>query len=90
MEAKGLTTDERVSASKKLQRADAEAIAKASKRMVVMKGKKISEFTVGNSTSEEALDAMLGATGNMRAPLLRVGSLVLVGFNEEIYSQELG
>jgi len=55
-----------------------------------MKGKKISSFDVGASTSEEAVTAMLGATGNMRAPLLRIGSLVLVGFNEDVYSERLG
>jgi hypothetical protein len=79
-----------VSASKKLQREDAEAIAGSSDRMIVMKGKKISSFDVGASTSEEAVTAMLGATGNMRAPLLRIGSLVLVGFNEDVYSERLG
>ena len=58
--------------------------------MVVMKGKKVSTYDVGSSTSEEAVTSMLGATGNMRAPLLRIGSLVLVGFNEEVYAEKLG
>lgn len=58
--------------------------------MIVMKGKKVSEFKVGAATSTEAVEAMLGNTGNMRAPLLRLGKLVLVGFNEEIYAQHLG
>ncbi|MBT6433991.1 MAG: hypothetical protein HOK97_22530 [Deltaproteobacteria bacterium] len=55
-----------------------------------MKGKKVTEFKVGKDTTEEAVTAMLGNTGNMRAPLLRVGKLVLVGFNEEIYASHLG
>ncbi len=55
--------------------------------MVVMKGKKVTHFTVGAETTEEAVTAMLGNTGNMRAPLIRAGNLVLVGFNEEIYSE---
>jgi hypothetical protein len=58
--------------------------------MIVMKGKKISTFEVGSATSEEAVTAMLGSTGNMRAPLLRVGKLVLVGYNEGIYQEHLG
>jgi len=58
--------------------------------MIVMKGKKVSTFAVGDATSDEAVTAMLGATGNMRAPLLRVGTLVLVGYNEEIYQEHLG
>ncbi len=57
--------------------------------MVVMKGKKVEEFAVGKKTTDEAVTAMLGNTGNMRAPLLRVGKLVLVGFNEEVYAEYL-
>ena len=55
--------------------------------MVVMKGKKVTHFKVGEETTEEAVTAMLGNTGNLRAPLIRAGKLVLVGFNEEIYSE---
>jgi hypothetical protein len=32
---------------------------------------------------------MLGPTGNLRAPCLRVGKTVLVGFNEEAYARTL-
>ena len=81
---------ESVSANKKLQADDARKIAEASTKMVVMKGKKVDHFDVGAKTTDEAVTAMLGATGNMRAPLLRIGKLVLVGFNEEIYSEHLG
>ena len=55
--------------------------------MIVMKGRKVEEFRVGAATTPDAVAAMLGSTGNMRAPLLRVGSLVLVGFNEEVYTK---
>ena len=74
-------------ASRKLQAEDAEKIARASKKMIVMKGKKVEEFKVGTATTPEAVTSMLGNTGNMRAPLLRVGSLVLVGFNEDVYGE---
>ena len=57
--------------------------------MIVMKGKKVSTFDVGGATADEAVTAMLGATGNMRAPLLRIGSLVLVGYNEDVYTARL-
>jgi arsenate reductase-like glutaredoxin family protein len=33
---------------------------------------------------------MLGPTGNLRAPTLRVGRTVLVGFDEETYRKVLG
>jgi hypothetical protein len=76
-----------VPASRKLQAEDAEKIARGSKKMIVMKGRKVDEFKVGASTTPEAVTAMLGNTGNMRAPLLRVGSVVLVGFNETVYTE---
>jgi len=90
LEANTISVSETVSANKKLQAEDARAIAEASDTMIVMKGKKVSTFEVGSATTDEAVTAMLGATGNMRAPLLRVGKLVLVGYNEEIYQERLG
>jgi arsenate reductase-like glutaredoxin family protein len=78
-----------VSASKKLGQKDAAEIAKAASKLIVAKGKKVSEFKAAEKDSREAIEAMLGPTGNLRAPTLRVGKTVLVGFNEEIYSASL-
>ena len=36
---------------------------------------------------EEQLKLMLGPTGNLRAPTLRLGKTLVVGFNEEMYSK---
>lgn len=33
---------------------------------------------------------LIGPTGNLRAPALRVGSMLLVGFHEEMYREYLG
>ncbi len=33
---------------------------------------------------------MLGPTGNLRAPTLRAGKTVLVGFSEEVFEDALG
>jgi len=52
-----------------------------------MKGKKISEFDVNTKVSKDAVEAMLGPTGNMRAPTIRVGSTYLVGFNEDVFTE---
>jgi len=35
------------------------------------------------------VDSMLGPTGNLRAPTLRVGTTVLVGFDEATYRSAL-
>jgi arsenate reductase-like glutaredoxin family protein len=57
--------------------------------VIVAKGKKVSEFA-GGKASKEVVEAMLGPTGNLRAPTLRRGKTVLVGFNEEVFEQILG
>lgn len=64
-------------------------MAKAASKLIVSKGKKLSEFKTAGTVSKEAVDAMLGPTGNLRAPTLRVGKTILVGFSEETYAKVL-
>ena len=90
MDANGIEARETVSASQKLGRSDATKIAKESSKLIVAKGKKLSEFKVGAKVPKEAVDAMLGPTGNLRAPTLRIGKTVLVGFNEDAYGEVFG
>lgn len=80
---------ETVPASRKLSRSDAAEIAKAATRIIVAKGRKRDEFT-GGSAPRESVDAMLGPTGNLRAPCIRSGTTVLVGFDEDVYEEVLG
>ena len=89
MEANDITPKEVIPASRKLQAADATDIAKASSKIIVCKGKSIKRFKGGADYDSDAIPAMLGTTGNLRAPLLRIGKLTLVGFNEEIYTDSL-
>lgn len=86
MDARDLEGKEKVSASRKLGRKDAAALLKSASRLLVAKGKKTLEFEVGKRVTDEAVDAMLGPTGNLRAPTLRVGKTILVGYNDEMYS----
>lgn len=74
-----------MSASKKLGREDAARIAKAATRVIVAKGKNVTEFKTAGKASAECVEAMLGPTGNLRAPTLRIGTTVLVGFDETSY-----
>lgn len=76
-------------ASRKLGRDDAAALAKKAKRIIVAKGKKVTTFDVKGKPSDEAVDAMLGPTGNLRAPTLVSGKTLLVGFNEDEYAAAL-
>ncbi|MEC8645314.1 MAG: ArsC family (seleno)protein, partial [Pseudomonadota bacterium] len=38
----------------------------------------------------EAIESMLGPTGNLRAPTIRIGKTYLVGFNEEVFEKAFG
>ena len=94
MEASKIEIKDRTPASQKLTEPDArELLGKASK-MIVAKGKKVSEFGGGKAATDDAvwltLAAMLGPTGNLRAPTLKVGKTLLVGFNEEAYGGVFG
>ncbi len=89
MEARDIEAKEVVPASRKLDRDDAEALARAASKLIVAKGKKVSEFKAGADVADDAIDAMLGPTGNLRAPTLKVGKTLLVGFNEDSYSAVL-
>jgi hypothetical protein len=60
-------------------------------RLVAMKGKKVEVFDLVNDRPADAelLARLLGPTGNLRAPTVRVGTTLMVGFNPEAYSQVL-
>ncbi len=94
MDAHGLEPAEKVSASRKLGRDDARDILEASSRVIVAKGRRLEDFETGSrqtagAVDEEVLDRFVGTTGNLRAPLVRVGETTLVGFNDDAWSEAL-
>ena len=58
--------------------------------MYVAKGRKLDVFDMKNATISEVTEKMLGPTGNLRAPTLRIGKITVVGFNDEAYQAVLG
>lgn len=57
-------------------------------KVYASKGKKISYFNLKDGPSEEdVLAVLLGPTGNLRAPLIRKGRTLIVGFNQEQYQK---
>jgi len=90
LDANGIEPKQVVPASRKLARKDAAEIAKQASLVIVAKGKKLSEFKPGGKASKDLVDAMLGPTGNLRAPTIRSGKTVLVGFNEDVFAARLG
>ena len=89
MDAHRLVPDDTAPASRKLGRDDAAELAAKAKKVIVSKGKKVSAFDVKGKPADDVVDAMLGPTGNLRAPTLVAGSTLLVGFNEEQYRDVL-
>ena len=67
----------------------ANVIATAASRVIVAKGKQVAEFETGGKAAKEVVDAMLGPTGNLRAPVVRSGKTVLVGFNDDVWAKAL-
>ncbi len=85
----GIEAKEVVPASRKLAQKDAAGLAKQASKVIVCKGKQVSEFA-GGKAGKEVVAAMLGPTGNLRAPTIRTGKTLLVGFNAEVFEQVLG
>ena len=90
MDARGLEAKEKVPASRKLGRDAAASMLAESTALHVAKGKKLTSFKGADLQSEDAVNAMLGPTGNLRAPTLRVGKTLVVGYNEELFEQIFG
>ena len=57
--------------------------------MIVAKGKSVQTFAPAGSASAELVAALLGPTGNLRAPALVAGDTLIVGWSEEAYTQAL-
>jgi arsenate reductase-like glutaredoxin family protein len=67
-------------------------LAKAAEKVVVGRGKKVAVIDMKTETPDDQtlLSYLLGPTGDLRAPTLRRGKTLLVGFSEEAYRQILG
>ena len=70
--------------------ADALALARRMERVIAAKGKNITSFSIEDNPDDETLlEHLLGPTGNLRAPTLRAGRTLLVGFHEDAYRKHL-
>jgi hypothetical protein len=66
---------------------DALRLSREVSKIVVAKGKKIVTFDMKKDPpgDDVLLAALLGPTGNLRAPTIRKGMTLLVGFDEKMY-----
>ena len=79
-------------AKQKFGRDEALQLAKTADRVVAGRGKKVVVFDMKKAPpDDDALAAaLLGPSGNLKAPTLRVGRTLLVGFSEAAYQQVFG
>lgn len=56
-----------------------------------VKGKKIIRFHLPRDkpSRDDLLSVLLGPSGNLRAPTLRIGKKLLIGFDATVYSEVL-
>jgi arsenate reductase-like glutaredoxin family protein len=68
------------------------ALAKTVDKVIAAKGKSTVTLEVkkGKVTDDELAAVLLGPTGNLRAPTLKVGKTLLVGFSKESYAAVFG
>jgi len=85
---KGMEIKETVEARKqKIEGDDAWAILAGSDELIVGRGKKFQVFDPKKDDKKAILKVCLGRTGNLRAPTLKLGKRVVVGFNDEMYER---
>lgn len=68
-------------------RDEALALAKGMHKVIAARGKNVVTFDMKTvPPDDDTLAAhLLGPTGNLRAPALRIGTTLLVGFNDATY-----
>jgi len=93
LESAKIEVVEKVDANKNRKgRDEALRLLKGMKRLVAARGKNVVEFDLSNDRpdDETLLTHLLGPTGNLRAPTAKVGTTLLIGYNEEMYRQATG
>ena len=80
---------ETVADARKASLAEEEAwqVLAAAQEIIVAKGKKRLVFDPRRDSRETILRETLGRSGTLRAPTLRIGDRLLVGYNDELYAQ---
>jgi hypothetical protein len=73
-------------------RDDALALARSFDKVIAGRGKNAVTFDMKQDPPDDETLAshILGPTGNLRAPTVRKGKTLLVGFSEEAYRQAFG
>src|SRR5262245_40535599 len=70
---------------------EALALARTVDQIVVARGKKVTTIDMKRAApaDKELLGHLLGPSGNLRAPAVRKGKKLLIGFDADTYEREL-
>jgi arsenate reductase-like glutaredoxin family protein len=93
LDSAGATIAEQVDARKvRFTEGEAVNLARAASQVWVTKGKKVLHFDMKKAppTDDELVAALIGPSGNLRAPTFRKGKQLFVGMNEEEFGKVLG
>ncbi len=88
-----MTAREVVDARKdKLGKREIAAILRGTNKIHAMKGKRVVEFDLKRDppVEKDLYENLIGPTGSLRAPAVRSGKTLVVGFNEEHWQDVLG
>ena len=68
------------------------ALLKKVNEVYAAKGKRVVHFNLRKDkpSDDELAKVLLGPTGNLRAPAVRKGKTLVVGFDEETYAKVFG
>lgn len=64
---------------------EAWALLAGAGRILVGRGAKVEEFTPSGANRPEIMAKVLGRSGSLRAPSLKIGTEFLIGYGEEMY-----
>ena len=67
-------------------------MARGASQITAAKGKKVVKFDMkkDDPTDEELIKVMIGPSGNLRAPTIRSGKRIFIGFHEDELAEFLG
>lgn len=89
----GIETKEQLNARKvAVPRDDALTLLQGLKTLFVVNGKKVYQIDLAKErpTDDELCELIIGRSGSLRAPALKFGKTLIVGFDDALYQRLLG
>lgn len=93
LEERGLKPSEVVDARKEtLGKRETVILLRGTQRLVAMKGNTVHDWNLKKDPpiEKDLFGSIMGPTGNLRAPALKMGKTLLVGFHQDTWKSVLG